>query len=68
MPLDPQLLFRALLEAGIGGIAGVPCSILNHLTLEAEASPEVDYVRASVEARRLQQRPGCGSAAAWALP
>ena len=49
MPLDPQLLFGALLQAGVKGMAGVPCSILNHLILEAEASSDVDYLAASVE-------------------
>ena len=58
MPLDPQLLFRALLSAGVRGIAGVPCSILNHLTLEAEASPEVDYIPASVEGEAVAAAAG----------
>lgn len=58
MPLDPQVLFRALLGAGITGLAGVPCSILNHLTLEAEASPEIDYIPASVEGEAVSAAAG----------
>ncbi|MEE3326558.1 MAG: phosphonopyruvate decarboxylase [Myxococcota bacterium] len=58
MPLDPQLLFSALLSSGIKGMAGVPCSILNHLILEAEASSEVDYVAASVEGEAVSTAAG----------
>lgn len=58
MPLDPQLLFDALRGAGIRGFAGVPCSILNHLILEAEASTEVDYVAASVEGEAVSAAAG----------
>ncbi len=58
MPLDPQLFFRALLGAGVNGLAGVPCSILNHLTLEAEASPEIDYIPASVEGEAVSAAAG----------
>ena len=58
MSLDPELLFRALLSAGIKGIAGVPCSILNHLILEAEASSDVDYVAASVEGEAVSAAAG----------
>ena len=58
MSLDPELLFSALLSAGIKGIAGVPCSILNHLILEAEASDDVDYVAASVEGEAVSAAAG----------
>jgi len=58
LPLDPQVLFRALLGAGSTGLAGVPCSILNHLTLEAEASPEIDYIPASVEGEAVSAAAG----------
>jgi phosphonopyruvate decarboxylase len=58
VPLDPQLFFRALLAAGIKGIAGVPCSILNRLTLEAEASSEIDYIPASVEGEAVSAAAG----------
>jgi phosphonopyruvate decarboxylase len=58
LPLDPQLLFRALLGAGVTGLAGVPCSILNHLTLEAEASAEIDYIPASVEGEAVSAAAG----------
>jgi phosphonopyruvate decarboxylase len=58
VPLDPQLFFRALLAAGINGLAGVPCSILNHLTLEAEASSEIDYIPASVEGEAVSAAAG----------
>ena len=58
MPLDPELFFRALLSAGVKGLAGVPCSILNHLTLEAEASAEVDYIPASVEGEAVAAAAG----------
>ncbi len=58
MALDPELLFKALLGAGVKGIAGVPCSILNHLILEAEASTEVDYVAASVEGEAVSAAAG----------
>ena len=63
MSLDPELLFSALLSAGIKGIAGVPCSILNHLILEAEASDDVDYVAASVEGEAVQR--GCRDVVGW---
>jgi phosphonopyruvate decarboxylase len=56
--LDPQLLFNALLRAGVRGFAGVPCSILNHLILEAEASPDVDYIAASVEGEAVSAAAG----------
>jgi phosphonopyruvate decarboxylase len=58
VPLDPQLLFQALLAAGIRDFAGVPCSILNHLILEAEASPDVSYVAASVEGEAVSAAAG----------
>ncbi len=58
MPLDPELFFRALLGAGVTGLAGVPCSILNHLTLEAEASPDIDYIPASVEGEAVSAAAG----------
>jgi len=58
LPLDPQLLFDALRGAGIQGFAGVPCSILNHLTLEAEDSRDVDYVAASVEGEAVSSAAG----------
>jgi phosphonopyruvate decarboxylase len=58
LPLDPQLLFSALLGHGVKGIAGVPCSILNHLILEAEASSQVDYVAASVEGEAVAVASG----------
>lgn len=58
MPLDPELLFQALLAAGIRDFAGVPCSILNHLILEAEASPEVSYVAASIEGEAVSAAAG----------
>jgi phosphonopyruvate decarboxylase len=56
--LDPQLLFSALLGQGVKGFAGVPCSILNHLILAAEASSEVDYVAASVEGEAVAAASG----------
>jgi len=58
LPLDPELFFRALLGAGVTGLAGVPCSILNHLTLEAEASPDIDYIPASVEGEAVSAAAG----------
>ncbi len=58
MPLDPQLLFDALLKAGIRGFSGVPCSILNDLICEAEASSKVDYVAASVEGEAVAAAAG----------
>jgi len=58
VPLDPQHLFSALLDAGVRGFSGVPCSILNQLILEAEASPEVDYVPASVEGEAVSAAAG----------
>lgn len=57
MPLDPELLFAALRRSGIQTFAGVPCSILTHLTLEAEASPDVDYLAASVEKPYMKTKP-----------
>lgn len=58
MTLDPRLLFTALRGAGIRSFAGVPCSILTHLTLEAEASADVDYVAASVEGEAVSVAAG----------
>ena len=58
MPVDPQDLFDALLKAGVRGFSGVPCSILNHLILAAEASPEVDYLAASVEGEAVSAAAG----------
>jgi phosphonopyruvate decarboxylase len=58
VPLDPQVLYAALLAAGIREFAGVPCSILNHLILEAEASPEVSYLPASVEGEAVAAAVG----------
>ncbi len=58
MPLDPQRLFTALLDAGITGVAGVPCSILNHLILEAEASDAIDYLAASNEGEAVSAAAG----------
>ncbi len=58
MSLDPQPLFKALLGQGIRTLAGVPCSILTHLTLAAEASPDVDYVAASVEGEAVSVAAG----------
>jgi phosphonopyruvate decarboxylase len=58
VPLDPQLLFSALIKHDVRGLAGVPCSILNHLILAAEASDEVDYVAASVEGEAVSAAAG----------
>jgi phosphonopyruvate decarboxylase len=58
VPLDPQRLFSALLDAGITGLAGVPCSILNHLILEAEASEAIDYLAASNEGEAVSAAAG----------
>jgi len=58
VPLDPQLLFDALQSAGIRQFAGVPCSILNHLILQAESSPDVDYVASSVEGEAVSAAAG----------
>ena len=58
MSIDPQLLFDALLNAGIRGFSGVPCSILGHLISQAEASPDVDYVAASVEGEAVAAAAG----------
>ncbi len=60
MPLDAQLFFGALREAGVKGFAGVPCSILTDLILEAEGSEEVDYIPASVEGEAV-----CAAAGMW---
>jgi phosphonopyruvate decarboxylase len=58
LSLDPQLLFKALLAEGVRTLAGVPCSILTHLTLSAEASADVDYVAASVEGEAVSIAAG----------
>lgn len=58
MSLDPKLLFQALRAAGVRSLAGVPCSILTGLTLEAEASADVDYVAASVEGEAVSAAAG----------
>lgn len=58
MTLDPQRLFTALRASGIRNFAGVPCSILTQLTLEAEASGDVDYVAASVEGEAVSVAAG----------
>lgn len=58
MSLDPQLFFQALLAQGVRTLAGVPCSILTHLTLAAEASEDVDYVAASVEGEAVSVAAG----------
>ncbi len=58
MGLDPQRLFAALAASGIRSFAGVPCSILDHLTSAAEASDELDYLRASVEGEAVASAAG----------
>ena len=58
MPLDPQSLYASLLARGFRAFTGVPCSILDPLIIEAEASPEVDYLPASVEGEAVAAAAG----------
>lgn len=65
MSIDPQILYAALLDAGIREFAGVPCSILDPLIVRAEASDEIRYLRASVEGEAVAV--ACGSWLAGSL-
>ena len=58
MPLDPQVLYASLLARGFREFTGVPCSILDALITEAETSPDVDYLPASVEGEAVAVAAG----------
>ncbi len=58
MPHDPKRLYAALLENGFKEFSGVPCSILDPLIIDAEASPEVHYLPASVEGEAVSVAAG----------
>ena len=65
MPIDPQMFYNSLLDAGLRDFSGVPCSILDPLIVRAEESDEIRYLRAAVEGEAVAV--ACGAWLAGSL-